>query len=238
MVIVSFDPGFSGGIAVIYDKKVDVFTMPIIKTKKGGKNKTEYDYIAICDILDSIKKEFSCQNIESCIEKVSTRPQEGNVSAFNFGQGFGCLIGICTAIFGKVPEFIYPQSWKKSFSKEFETTAIKRLTQEIKSISDNIKKEKEKIKELNSLIKTIEDKERKKQYKKQVDIHKKQVANLTKDKNKTNNKKKYEAKIQSRNICKKLYPKLKKEFELVKDDGKSDALLIGLHYKKTLKNDK
>lgn len=238
MIIISFDPGFSGGIAIIDKDKAEVFNMPVIKTQKKKKSKTEYNYLEICHILKNTKKKYSKKNIELCIEKVSTRPQEGNVSAFNFGQGFGCLLGICTAIFDKNPALIYPQSWKKTFSKEFQTHKFQELTEDIKLINEEIKKIKLQIKETNDEIKIIEDKETKKQYKKQVIGLKKDIDELKKNKNKLNNSKKTESKKQSRIICENLYPDLKSEFKRVKDDGKSDALLIGLHYRKILENEK
>ena len=49
------------------------------------------------------------------IEKVSAMPGQGVTSMFNFGQSFGILKGICSAM--QLPmDFVRPAKWKKYFN--------------------------------------------------------------------------------------------------------------------------
>jgi len=204
--IISFDPGNKGGITVLSpDDEVLVFSMPVIKQITGSgkkkKTKTVYDVKKISEIA----KEYSTDDTIFAIEKVSSRPGEGVVSSFNFGMGYGELIGISVSISGELPLLVSPTIWKKYFPE---------------LIIDEMEKMKDEQKELRSELKQIEDDKLKKQYKK--DIKNIQV------------KIKKESKTQSRVICQEKYPDIKDEFKKVQDDGKSDSLLIGLYVKDNL----
>ncbi|MBD1162896.1 crossover junction endodeoxyribonuclease, partial [Pelagibacterales bacterium SAG-MED12] len=54
------------------------------------------------------------QNLRVIIEQVSAMPGQGVTSMFNFGQSFGILKGICSAM--QLPMyFVRPAKWKKYF---------------------------------------------------------------------------------------------------------------------------
>ena len=54
-------------------------------------------------------------NIRVVIEQVSAMPGQGVTSMFNFGQSFGILKGICSAM--HLPMyFVRPAKWKKYFN--------------------------------------------------------------------------------------------------------------------------
>ena len=54
-------------------------------------------------------------NVRCCVEQVSAMPGQGVTSMFNFGKGFGWILGTLEAY--SVPyELIRPQKWKKEFS--------------------------------------------------------------------------------------------------------------------------
>ena len=54
------------------------------------------------------------QNVRVIIEQVSAMPGQGVTSMFNFGQSFGILKGICSAM--QLPMyFVRPAKWKKYF---------------------------------------------------------------------------------------------------------------------------
>ena len=54
------------------------------------------------------------KNIRVIIEQVSAMPGQGVTSMFNFGQSFGILKGICSAM--QLPMyFVRPAKWKKYF---------------------------------------------------------------------------------------------------------------------------
>ena len=55
------------------------------------------------------------ENIRVIIEQVSAMPGQGVTSMFNFGQSFGILKGICSAM--QLPlYFVRPAKWKKYFN--------------------------------------------------------------------------------------------------------------------------
>ena len=55
------------------------------------------------------------KNIKVVIEQVSAMPGQGVTSMFNFGQSFGILKGICSAM--QLPiYFVRPAKWKKYFN--------------------------------------------------------------------------------------------------------------------------
>jgi len=214
--IISFDPGNTGGISII-SKEIIVYAMPIMQIKKGKKKKYIYDVVKIIEI---VKKHYT-QGTRFAVELVSTRPGEGGVSAFNFGKGFGELIGICAFASGQAPFLIFPATWKKHFS-DLINDAILKIKEERK-----LYKEKNNIKVLTEKHKKTKDKKQKKLYKEEIAKYKKDIARFAA-------LIKREAKKQSRVICREMYPHLADEFKLVKDDGKSDALLIGLYVRDNL----
>lgn len=151
------------------------------------------------DEIVKIMKEYRDRQVVLVIERQNPRPGEGSVSSFTIGENFGSLRGIGTAL-GFEVIIISPISWKNHFD---ELATAKYLT--LKSRKDRLKK----------AAKIIKDKAREKQYIKFVE----KIDRLVK----------VEAKAASRTLCQKIYPCLKDEFDLVRDDGKSDALLIGIY---------
>jgi len=225
MFIISFDPGVSGGICVLDEKGiVEIYKMPVIavKAKIGKKQKTTttYDLVKIYDLL----RKYSSEDVLMVIERVSTRPGEGTVSSFNFGMGYGSIIALSVVIAGKNPTLISPQTWKKHF-KEFKGELYDELKQDIKLKKEKIKEIKsqmESISSSSSKAKNIKDKESKKRYKDDIKNEEKEI-------NKLNAKVKRVAKTQARLLCKKMFPDITKEFDKIGDDGKADAVLIGIY---------
>ena len=114
MLIIGIDPGISGSICFFEDGKIlDVVEMPTMT--EGKKNKRQVNGSQIYnEILDRIKR-IDRQNIRVIIEQVSAMPGQGVTSMFNFGQSFGVLKGICSAM--QLPMyFVRPAKWKKYFS--------------------------------------------------------------------------------------------------------------------------
>ena len=114
MLIIGIDPGITGSICFFQDGKiVDVIEMP--NMPEGKKNKKQVNgaqiYHEISSRIEDIKKE----NIKVIIEQVSAMPGQGVTSMFNFGQSFGILKGICSAM--QLPMyFVRPAKWKKYFN--------------------------------------------------------------------------------------------------------------------------
>ena len=114
MLIIGIDPGISGSICFFEDGKIiDVIEMPTMTD--GKKNKRQVNGAQIYnEILKNVRKNEK-QDIRVIIEQVSAMPGQGVTSMFNFGQSFGILKGICSAM--QLPMyFVRPAKWKKYFN--------------------------------------------------------------------------------------------------------------------------
>ena len=113
MLIIGIDPGISGSICFLEDGRIlDVLEMPTMAD--GKKNKKQVNGSQIYnEILNKINK-IQKQDVRVVIEQVSAMPGQGVTSMFNFGQSFGILKGICSAM--QLPMyFVRPAKWKKYF---------------------------------------------------------------------------------------------------------------------------
>ena len=114
MLIIGIDPGISGSICFFENGKIlDVVEMPTMT--EGKKNKRQANGSQIYnEIIKRINKTEK-QNIRVIIEQVSAMPGQGVTSMFNFGQSFGILKGICSAMQLSM-YFVRPVKWKKYFN--------------------------------------------------------------------------------------------------------------------------
>ena len=114
MLIIGIDPGISGSICFFQDGKiVDVVEMPTMT--EGKKNKKQVNGSQIVNEISEKIKELDKREIKVVIEQVSAMPGQGVTSMFNFGQSFGILKGICSAM--QLPMyFVRPAKWKKYFN--------------------------------------------------------------------------------------------------------------------------
>ena len=114
MLIIGIDPGISGSICFFEDGKViDIVEMPSMAD--GKKNKRQVNGAQIYNEISLRIKNFNKEDIRVVIEQVSAMPGQGVTSMFNFGQSFGVLKGICSAM--QLPMyFIRPAKWKKYFN--------------------------------------------------------------------------------------------------------------------------
>ena len=113
MLIIGIDPGISGSICFFKDGRIlEVIEMPVMT--EGKKNKKQVNGAQIYNEFSKRinKKE---DEIRVVIEQVSAMPGQGVTSMFNFGQSFGILKGICSAM--QLPMFfVRPAKWKKYFN--------------------------------------------------------------------------------------------------------------------------
>ena len=95
MIFVGIDPGLTGGIAIINEQQIEVYPY------------TPEKLINIC-------KNFvnSNSSVLVAVEKVHAMPKQGVSSTFNFGMGFGRILGILEAL-NISYELVTPQSWKR-----------------------------------------------------------------------------------------------------------------------------
>ena len=112
MIIFGIDPGVSGAISVLENKKViEVFDMPTMID--GKKNKKQVNGSQVTNIIKERIKDD--KEIIVVVEHVNAMPGQGVTSMFNFGQSFGVIKGVCSAL--NVPiHFVRPTKWKKHFN--------------------------------------------------------------------------------------------------------------------------
>ena len=113
MLIIGIDPGISGAICFFEDGQVkEIIDMPVMA--EGKKNKRQVNgpqtYNEISKRINKLPK----KDIIVVIEQVSAMPGQGVTSMFNFGQSFGVLKGICSAMQLSM-HFVRPAKWKKYF---------------------------------------------------------------------------------------------------------------------------
>ena len=114
MLVIGIDPGISGSICFFQDGKInDVVEMPTMT--EGKKNKKQVNGSQIFNEISNRTKKIDRDDIRVVIEQVSAMPGQGVTSMFNFGQSFGILKGICSAM--QLPMyFVRPAKWKKYFN--------------------------------------------------------------------------------------------------------------------------
>ena len=114
MLIIGIDPGISGSICFFQDGKInDVVDMPTMTD--GKKNKKQVNGSQIFNEISNRINKIDKKDIRVVIEQVSAMPGQGVTSMFNFGQSFGILKGICSAMQLSV-YFVRPAKWKKYFN--------------------------------------------------------------------------------------------------------------------------
>ena len=111
MKILGIDPGLSGAIAILDNKKVlCIFDMPVMAD--GKKNKRQLNSAQLVNIIR--ENTIDNEEIAVVVEQVNAMPGQGVTSMFNFGQTFGAIKGVCAAL-GLPIFFVRPSKWKKYF---------------------------------------------------------------------------------------------------------------------------
>ena len=81
----------------------------------GKKNKRQVNGAQVYNEILKRIKNFNKSEVKVVIEQVSAMPGQGVTSMFNFGQSFGVLKGICSAM--QLPMyFVRPAKWKKYYN--------------------------------------------------------------------------------------------------------------------------
>lgn len=101
MIYLGIDPGVSGGLAVLNDSAQILRIAPMPKTARD-----------VFDWLSDVQHEIE---IVAALEKVSSSPQMGVVSAFTFGKGVGGLKMALAAL--RIPYLeVRPQEWQSALN--------------------------------------------------------------------------------------------------------------------------
>ena len=114
MFIIGIDPGISGAVCFFEDGKiVDVIEMPSMS--EGKKNKKQVNGNQLCNEIKSRLSGINYEKVCVVVEHVTAMPGQGVTSMFNFGQSFGVIKGMCSAM--QLPiHFVRPIKWKKYFN--------------------------------------------------------------------------------------------------------------------------
>ncbi len=99
------DPGKQGGLAFIVPTTrgpcvYDAMPMPL--------SGNEIDPVRIADV---VKAHLRSGDIIATVEKVGAMPKQGLSSTFNFGKGYGTVLGVLAGLGVRV-ELVTPQRWK------------------------------------------------------------------------------------------------------------------------------
>ena len=125
MIIFGIDPGVSGAISALKDGKIlALYEMPTMID--GKKNKRQVNGAEVANIflneINNLKwKETGSTGLKFedkakvVVEHVTAMPGQGVTSMFNFGQSFGVIKGICSALSLPI-YFVRPSKWKKHFN--------------------------------------------------------------------------------------------------------------------------
>ena len=112
MIIIGIDPGISGAISIIEDKKIlEVYDTPTMID--GKENKRQINSAQVTNIIKERMK--TDKEVIVIVEQVNAMPGQGVTSMFNFGQSFGVIKGICAALSLPI-YFVRPSKWKKHFN--------------------------------------------------------------------------------------------------------------------------
>ena len=112
MIIIGIDPGISGAISILENKKIlEVYDTPTMID--GKKNKKQINGAQVTNIIKERLKDG--KEVIVVVEHVNAMPGQGVTCMFNFGQSFGVIKGICAALSLPI-HFVRPSKWKKHFN--------------------------------------------------------------------------------------------------------------------------
>ena len=96
MLIFGIDPGISGAISIFKNNKfVEVLDMPTMID--GKKNKRQVNGAQFAYIIKEYSNGYDGE-MSVIVEQVNAMPGQGVTSMFNFGQSFGVVKGVCSAL--------------------------------------------------------------------------------------------------------------------------------------------
>lgn len=118
MIYIGVDPGQRGGYAVI-------------STSETGQAVFSYHWDDTFFVTEMQALSHTGNGIVAAVEKVGAMPHQGVSSMFSFGQSYGFIQGVLTAL-GIPYQLVPPRKWKAEFgllntSKEDSVRVAKRL---------------------------------------------------------------------------------------------------------------
>lgn len=104
MVVLGIDPGINGGLAVVENECLKyVGPMPLNKERA-------FDVVRFREIILEHNPDVVF------IEKAQSMPKQGVVSMFNYGKGYGFLLGFLSGLMCEV-KTVTPKTWQGYFYK-------------------------------------------------------------------------------------------------------------------------
>lgn len=108
------DPGLTGAVAVLADGHYrEVLDMPTVGRGKAGRQSV--NAAALSQWIRDVVAKYPGADVVAVVEEVASRPRQGVVSMFRFGQSCGVLAGVLAAL--RIPVvYVTPQRWKRFYS--------------------------------------------------------------------------------------------------------------------------
>lgn len=103
MIMIGIDPGKSGGLAAL-DQRGEVLGVVNMPDDERG----------IFSAILYLRADNSARDTRVIIERVHASPQQGVVSAFTFGLGYGRLLMAAYYAGGIEPLIVTPRTWQKA----------------------------------------------------------------------------------------------------------------------------
>lgn len=110
MIVIGIDPGQTGGLAKLTEVSGPyVFPMPTVAAPKGSGH--VLDLGSLIQILEAWTSPATTAHV--FIERAHAMPKQGVTSMFNYGMGFGQILGILAAIPLKY-SLVEARTWTKA----------------------------------------------------------------------------------------------------------------------------
>ena len=111
---------------------------------EGKKNKKQVNGNQLFNEIRSRLNLINQEQVSVVVEHVSAMPGQGVTSMFNFGQSFGVIKGICSAMQLSI-HFVRPTKWKKYFNliKTSKDASRSRAIELFPKVSEKLKRKKD-----------------------------------------------------------------------------------------------
>lgn len=116
MMMIGIDPGAHGAIAVVNEARevLAVTDMPVTQVQKGKRMISRVNPQLLAATVRGLMMTHPGQ-YRACVEQVGAMPGQGVSSTFEFGRGYGAVLGVLGAL--QVPALnVTPLAWKRTFA--------------------------------------------------------------------------------------------------------------------------